>query len=300
MPKQSKAVMQSHKSKAASALVKAFETWTTPYDIEPEGVYGSIATIRSGQVTISSETLDVDIDVPFDDDMEANEAKIVIYNLSDNTLKQLKKDDEITVEAGYKGDTGVIFSGFISKIKTVFDGADKVTTINALDDIKERKVNLTFAAGKKASAILKTLLKKTKIPIAVFETRRNFIYTDSQTVDGDLMACIKKYADVCGISVFVSKGKIYARYIKKGDNLNFCVSSETGMIGSPSEFTEEKTVAGKTETIEGYEVDMLLQHRMCPAAIVDLKSRTASGQYRVCSGRHRFTSSEAVTSIKMY
>ena len=47
------------------ALVQAFEAWKEPYDIRPEGVFGSIAKIKSGDVTISSETLDIEFDVPF-------------------------------------------------------------------------------------------------------------------------------------------------------------------------------------------------------------------------------------------
>lgn len=297
----SKAVTQNGKSKLASALVKAIETWKTPYDIRPEGVFGSVATVRSGNVTISSKTLDVEFVVPFDDDMEPNEAEIVVYNLSDNTIKHLKKDAAISIEAGYEGDTGGLFSGYISKVKTDFHGADKVTTVYAMDDIKDHSIqSISFAAGTKASYILKTLLKKTGIPIAVFKPRRDHTYKDSQTVDGDLMQNIRKYAEVCGISVYVSKGKIYARYIKEGDNLNFNVSVDTGMIGSPSSFSEEITAEDFTETVNGYRVEMLLQHRMSAGAIVKLTSRSAKGTYRVCSGEHRFSPDEAVTIVKMY
>ena len=297
----SKAVLQSRESKAASALVKAFESWTEPIDIRPEGVFGSVATITTGQVTISSEMLDVEYVVPFDDDMEPNEAEITVYNLSDSTIKQLKKDAAISIVSGYKGDTGVLFSGYISKVKTTYSDADRATTIYALDDIKEHTVeSLSFEKNTSASYILKKLIARTGIPVAVFKVRRDHTYEHAQTVDGDLMQNIKKYADVCGISVYVSKGKIYARYIKEGDNLNFIVSVDTGMIGSPSPYTEEITAEDYTDVVDGFEVKMLLQHRMCAGAIVDLKSKFASGKYRVCSGEHRFSPNEATTSIKMY
>lgn len=297
----SRVVVKERSSKLRSALVKAVDAWTTPYDLEPDGVFGSIATVKSGQVTISSETLDVEFYVPFDDDMEPNEAEIVVYNLSDNTIKQLKKRAEISIDAGYKGDTGVLFKGFISKIETTYEGADKATTIYALDDIKDHSIeSMSFAAGTKASYILRTLIGMTGIPVAVFSIRRDHTYEDSQTVDGDLMESISQYAKVCGISVYVSKGKIYARYIKNGDNLNFTVSSDTGMIGYPSAYTEEVRAEDFVETVNGFNVEMLLQHRMCAAAIVALKSKAANGTYRVCSGEHRFSPSEATTKIKMY
>lgn len=297
----SRAVTKSWAERARSSLVKAVESWKEPFDIRPDGVFGSKAIIRTGDVTISSDKLDLEFTVPFDDDMEANEAQVIVYNLSDNTIKQLKKGAALSIEAGYEGDTGVLFRGYIHKVRTTPDGADRTTTITVKDDIKDHSIeSLSFKAGTKASYILKTLIGKTGIPVAVFNPRRDHTYKDSETVDGDLMQNIKKYAEVCGISVYVSKGQIYARYIKEGDNLNFVVSSETGMIGSPSEFTEEIKAEDFVDTVEGYEVEMLLQHRMCAGAIVSLKSKIASGSFRVCSGGHYFNESEAITKIKMY
>lgn len=297
----SRAMLQHHESRLTSALVKAFDAWKEPYDLRPEGVFGSVAIVRSGQVTICSETLDVEFTVPFDDDMEPNEAEIVVYNLSDHTLQQLKKGNEISIEAGYQGDTGVLFKGYISKVRTKHDEVDQVTTIYAMDDIKDHGIeSLSYAANTRASYILKDLIGRTGIPVAVFSPRRDHTYKDSQTVDGDLMENIKRYADVCGISVYVSKGKIYARHIKEGDNVRFVLSADTGMIGSPNLYEEEITAEDYTEIVDGYEVEMLLQHRMCAGAMVTLQSRHANGAYRVCSGEHRFSPSEAITVVKMY
>ena len=282
-------------------LIKAMDSWSAPFDIRPEGVFGSVAIIRTGGVTLNSDTLDVEYIVPFDDDMEPNEAEIIVYNLSDNTIEQLKKDAEISIESGYQGDTGVLFKGYISKVKTTHEGSDKVTTIKAMDDIKDHAIeSMSFAAGTKASTILKALIDKTGIPVAVFKPRRDHTYKDSQTVDGDLMQNIGKYAEVCGISVYVSKGEIYARFIKEGDDLNFEVSVDTGMIGSPSPYEEEIVAEDYTDIVNGYEVEMILQHRMKAGAIVKLTSKHASGTYRVCSGEHRFSIYEAITTAKMY
>ena len=173
MAENSKAVLQEGKMDTRSALVKAFESWKTPFDTKPDGVFGSVAVVKSGQVTVSSEKLDLEFTVPFDDDMEPNEAEITVYNLSDNTIKQLKKDASISIDAGYGDDTGVLFSGFISKIKTEYDGADKVTTIYAMDDIKDHTIaSIAFDEGTRASTILRKLIDKTGIPVAVFNPRR--------------------------------------------------------------------------------------------------------------------------------
>lgn len=300
----SKLIISNKKSRGHSRLIKATKDWSKSlksFSIEPEGVFGSVAIVKCGKVEIKSSELDLEFKVPFDDDMEANEAEITVYNLSKSTISKLKRKSVITIEAGYKDDTGIIFKGFINKVSTKYSGADKVTTIKCLDDMKKKKVaNLSFAKNTKASYILKTLIDKTGLPVAVFEARRNHTYKNEQTVDGDLMENIKKYAKVCGISVYVNKGKIYARHLKKGDNINFTVQARTGMIDYPEEYEEEITAEDFKETIKGYNITMLLQHRMTTGAIINLSSKVAKGKFRVRSGTHTFSASECTTQIKVF
>lgn len=285
-----------------SRMITAMKGWNDKFFTEnPTGVFGSVAIIRCNGAVIKSSELDLEFAIPFDDDMEANEAEIIIYNLSNTTKSRLKKGNSITVEAGFKGDTGVIFKGYIAKSKTVFEGVDRKTTLKCLDRVKTRTLKeVTFKKGTKASTILKYLLGKTNTPIAVFKVRRDYTYKDEQKVDGDLMENIKKYAEVCGISVYVNKGKIYARYLKVGDNINFTVSEATGMVGTPAEYEEEITAEKYKDTIKGYEIQTLLQHRFTTAAIVKLDSRNAKGKFRIRSGEHTFNSGEALTKIKVF
>lgn len=234
--------------------------------------------------------------------MEFNESEITIYNLNDTTISRLAKGKEISVTAGFKGDTGLIFTGYIDKRITNYDGVDRKTTLKCLDRVKKTELKeITYKAGTKASTILKDLLGKTGTQIEVFKIRYDFTYKDEQKVDGDLMENIKQYADVCGISVYVSKGKIYARYLKEGDNLNFTVKEDTGMIGVPTEYEEEFTAnENHKETIKGYEIETIMQHRFRAGGIVDLNSRMVNGKFRIRSGVHSFNVGEATSKIKVF
>ena len=121
-------------------------------------MFGRVAIIETWAVTIHSDNIDFELDIPFDDDLEANQAEINVYNLSKTTIKNIMVNKPITIKAGYQGDIGVVFSGYVSKVKTKRQGCDKVTTIYALDsmDLKERKLaDVTYAAGRTASYILK-------------------------------------------------------------------------------------------------------------------------------------------------
>lgn len=288
------------KSRLILAMTEGIDSLES-YEIKPNGVFGSEAKIVCGAVTLKSSDLDFEFTVKFDDDMEANDAEIVVYNLSQDTIKQLKNKAKISIEAGYKGDTGLVFSGYITKTKTKREGADKVTTIQCIDDIATHTISeITFAAGSKASYILKTLLGKTGTPIEVFKVRRDYTYKDEQKVDGDLMESIKRYSQVCGVSTFIKGGKIYCRHIKEGDNLYFELSENTGLIGTPEAFEEEITYEDQKEVINGYECECLLQHRFSAGSIAKLSSLEANGEYRVCSGEHRFNLDECISKIKMY
>lgn len=292
-------------NKHTSRLVKAAKGWSDSlksFDIKPEGMFGRVAIIETWAVTIHSDNIDFELDIPFDDDLEENEAEINIYNLSKTTIKNIMVNKPITIKAGYQGDMGVVFSGYVSKVKTKRQGCDKVTTIYALDsmDLKERKLaDVTYAAGRTASYILRDLINRTKLPIAVFEPKRDWTYKDEVTINSGLMDSIRKYSEVCGISTWINKGKVYAMPISKGTNSYFVLSADTGLIDSPEEFEEEITAEDYKDTIKGYKLKMLLQHRMTTGSVIKVKSLEVNGEYRVRSGKHTFTESEAYTEVEV-
>lgn len=290
---------------ARSKLVKAMQGWTGPLDsyiAEPDGMFGRVAVFRCDDVTIRSNDLDLEFTVNFDDDLEANEAEVIVYNLSTDTIQKLKYKAWMSIEAGYKDDTGVIFRGYIDSISTTFDGADKITKIKCFDDIlpmNKAVKSVTYKKNTKATYILRDLLDKVGLDIEVFNPRRDWTYKDETTVDGNLLENIKTYAEVCGISVYINQSKIYARHLWEGDNINFQVNEDTGMIGTPEFFTEESTAEDYTDIVNGYHVKMLLQHRMTTAALVTLNSRETVDTFRVRRGKHIFNESEAVTEIEV-
>lgn len=292
--------IKSGEDKHSSRLVKAVEDLTKQwYSQDPVGVFGAVATVNCGGVKISSADLDIEFTVPFDDNMEANEAELVVYNLTNDTISKFKRGSVCNISAGYGGDTGTIFSGFVDRVTTTYEGADKKTTIRCLDDITEHLAITKTYNGKDSKYILQDLIGQTGLDVAVFKERFVTTYETAQTVDGDLMENIRKYAQDCGISVYVNKNNVYARYIKDGDNISFTVSENTGLIGSPVAFEEEQQAEDFKETVNGFNIQMLLQHRITTAAIVQLKSMIASGTYRVRSGRHIFNQSEAITEIEV-
>lgn len=261
---------------------------------------------------VNNEQLKIKFNVPFDDNTEPNESTIDIYNLTNKTISAIKKNDKCTITAGYKGDIGIILNGRVSLVKTKNEGVDKVTTIYVLDseDLSERTIeSKSYSAGTSASNILKDLASKLKMPITVLKLPTDVKYSSGWTCEGAIVEEMSKIAKHCGAAVYINKGNLYVRPLTEGDNANFELSVETGLLGMPSEFTEDvelskedlqnmatqkgqskiKTV-GEKKVIEehGYNISSLLQHRITTASLITLKSRYASGSFRVRSGVHRY------------
>lgn len=300
--KESESLFSERAQDRISHMVKAMQGWETGLasnSAPPAGQFGRVVKIATGGLTLDN-SLDLEFSVPFDDDTEANEATVTVYNLAQNTIKKLKPNAEITITAGYGKDTGIIFAGVIAEVKTRWSGRDKVTTITAMDseDLKERDIeSISYNAGAKASTILKDLVGKLGLPIAKFSTKRDHSYTDAVTVQGGLMQNIKQYAEVCGVSAYINKRKVYVQHLTEGDNLGFTVNEDTGLIDSPEPFTEEVADEDYTDTINGVTFKMLLEHRITTASIIGLKSREFNGKYRVRSGKHTCTASDFITEV---
>lgn len=263
--------------------------------------FGFTAIIETPSVVINNNDFDFEFTIPFDDDMVANESEIIVYNLSNSTSNKFKIGNTLSITAGYNNDTGIILSGWISDVKTVMEGVDRITTVKVLDDIKYTSQLLeekTYSGGIKASQILKDLLDKLGLTIAVFNVSRDHIYENETKVDGSITENIKTYSDVCGVSTYIYKQQIYCRPITEGDNLHFTVNEKTGMIESPSPFQTEESSEEYTDTVTGYEVSMLLQHRIATAGIVNLSSVNYSGEFRISEGKHSFDGLSATTEFK--
>lgn len=305
-------IVSDNANKHRSRLITSLQTIKSAnYETKPDGVWGSTATIKCGDVTIRSSELDFEFDISFDDNLESDEGEITVYNLSNNTINQLKVDSSISIEAGYEGDTGIVFKGFITKVSTKRDNADKVTTIKIIDAIQDLSIDEGYTGT--PSVILKNLInefcRKKRLSTGLIKAERNTTGNDDNGVTaGDSLAtAIKTYSNACGVSTFIRNGTVYSCKINKISNdTTFNISEETGMIGSPSPFEEKSKVENYEnpeedfeDTIKGYDIEMLLQHRASVGAIVNLTSEQYSGKYYIKSGNHRFNESECITTIRV-
>lgn len=289
-----------------STMAIAPEGWEEQCKAEmpmPNGLFGQKIIVTCGGITLDSAELDMEFTVPFDDDEEPNEAKLIVYNLTANTISQFEWNSEISIMAGYGQDTGIIFSGRVSMVLTDRVGLDKRTTITAIDDVSLDNrdiISIAYKAGTTASYILKDLLGRMGLPIAVFKTTKDETYIYEMNVEGSIQDNIRKFADMCGTSVYIHNSKVYVRDSHDSEQGIFKIGSDTGMIESPEAFQEEVQRDGyQNETVTGYKVKMLLQNKIITASTVEIDSILVKGQFRVRGGEHTYNGKDFITEIEV-
>jgi hypothetical protein len=235
-----------------------------------------------------------------------NNSKIKIYNLSENTRKQVEiANNAVILKAGYSMDGGpkTIFVGIIRRSLTVKEGQDWITEIELDDGLlsyRDSKDSIAFDKGASGLAVLKFVASKFDLPVRPLPDVQDKSYPKGFSFVGRTRECMTNVCNYLGLEWSIQNQEI--QIIKKGGTLQskaFVISEETGMIESPA--LEAKTLSDKAagkrgitsdsagvikrrkETVDGeiqdrlevqgYKVKTLLNPLIEPGAIVQLKSR---------------------------
>lgn len=281
-------------------------------------------TFSSGSYTATysnegDDALEIRFEVPFDDDSKPNETKIEIYNLSKDSVSRIKRGVACTLQAGYKGDVGVIASGMITRALTRSEGVDKITTIYVLegDDFsrvkvtpktadpaekytsgskkgqsKTQKMQISFKANTKASIIINKLISVLGIKLAATpKLTRDKVYKKGYVVTGLILNNLEEVVRDCGSIIYYRRGRLVIRPLKEGFDERFRLEEGSGLLGSPEPFEDDSR--------KGYNVKCLLQHRVTVASIIEIRSKTANGTYRAIKGKHVATGSDFYTEFEV-
>lgn len=251
--------------------------------------------VIAGGKSFRSDDLDIEFDVPFDNDDEPDIANITIYNLSDSSINTMKKAQNVIVNAGYQGDTGTIFMGTLQKAVSRWEGIDKVTELTVGDGSQQwltKHVSKSYAKNVSASAILKDLTGMFGLELGTFQLSNDMTYPKGRVINAMLKDAVKQIVAESNSQFNISKGKIIIMPYGQGVQTGFLLQSDTGLIGSPEAFEKEED----NKTAKGYKIQMLLNHRITVNSIIQVKSRTANGTYRVVSGKH---TSDFITEVEV-
>ncbi|MCL2415788.1 MAG: hypothetical protein FWD01_03140 [Defluviitaleaceae bacterium] len=242
--------------------------------------------ILAGGKRFHSDELDIEFKIPFDNDEEPDIAKITIYNLSENSINSITKNQNIIINAGYKGDIGTLFMGTLQKAETKWSGVDKVSAFTIGDGAMQwltKKVSEAYCENITSAAILQDLTSRFGLELGRLQLVNNLTYPKGRVIDAMLKDAVKQVVKETESQFKISGGKIYIMPQNSGIQTGFLLNKNTGLIGSPEVF--EKEEGGKTK--KGFKITMLLNHRVTVNSIIQVESKTANGIYKILKGKHR-------------
>lgn len=252
--------------------------------------------------SLGENSLDIDLDINFSDEEEPDVSEITIYNLSDDSINQIRKDGYCIVNAGYKslGNKGNVLSGDIEEVNTTWQGLDKLTKIKVSDGAKtwrKARISKAYKENTKASFIMRDIINIMGYEIVEIKPKKDKTYKLGKTVNGYCADILKMLVKDTESKMFINKNRIVIREEAKGFDTGFVLSPETGLIGSPSlnkdntgdktgGVSSDKAKKENKEEKKTWEVKCLLNPKLETDSIIEVRSRVLSGRFRVIKGKH--------------
>ncbi|MBU5311464.1 hypothetical protein KQI38_05440 [Tissierella carlieri] len=248
--------------------------------------YRQKVELMAGGKSFNNEDFEIDFVVEFGNSSEPNISKVMIYNLSDQTIAAIRAKAYIIMNCGYGMSVGNILTGKVDKAETYWEEVDKVTEIYVGDGSFEwnfKRINKTYASGSTSKLIVSDLASQLGLEIAELNLEKDITFPRGRSVSGATQYELRKLVSETGSRVFIDKGKLYIRPKNKGTVTGFVLNVDTGLIESPQKITEEDK---KGNSINKYNVRCLLNHKITTDSILVIESKTANGKFRVVKGRH--------------
>lgn len=235
-----------------------------------------------GNVNASDDALHISFSIEKCDSESPNNAKVQIWNLSDENIKVVEsKKSIVELKAGYESNSALILVGDIVSVITTLDGADRMTEIEVVDGLiklKETNISLSFNGKINCEEIYQKIADLMGISI-VFAKELTFkVLPNGFSYVGKAKNALQKIAKACGHKWTIHNGVLQitipgGAITKKGYVLN----QETGLIGIPKKIS----IGSGDEMKQGWEVEYFLNGAIGINDIVQVNSSKMNGYFRV-------------------
>lgn len=190
-----------------------------------------------------------------------NNSTVKIYNLNRDSRKLIETPNNIVIlRAGYVQDSGAvqIFTGSVRRALTSREGVDWVTDIELDDGLlayRDSKVSISFPPATSGITVLSNVASRFALPVKTLPNDiTNKQYPNGFSFVGRVRDAMSKVCEYLDLEWSIQNQEI--QVIKKSGTLKntaILISSESGMIGSPS--LEAKTMTDKDAAKRGINTD---------------------------------------------
>lgn len=251
-----------------------------------------------------------------------NKCTVKVYNLSSESRALVESPNAVLIlKAGYDDGTSsaegaiVIFTGTVIRSLTTSQNGDFITEFELADgflEFRDSKVSASFPIGTSGLTVLKHFASQLNVPVRQIPQFDDKAYPSGFSFSGRVRDGMNKVCKFLGLEWSIQNRELQIVAVGRTANKKaIYISSETGMIGSPSR--EEKTISdklaherglangqgvykresigsnGKPKTtfdILGYKVKILLNPNAEPGGYAKLKSAGVDSFFRIESVDH--------------
>lgn len=232
----------------------------------------SVTIGKPGEKGLIYRDLKVVFEVEKSSAVQANKAKIAIYNLNNDSRKKFVKGFIIRLDAGYEGLLETLYIGDVFKVTHERKGPDIVSTFECLGgkQLVSAHFDASYPAGTAAVVIIKDLARALKVNIGTVIGIQNLTYGSGFVASGSVKTVLTKILEKQKLEWSIQNGALQIIPIKNHTGESAVVlSKNTGMIGIPSEGTDSITV------------ESLLNPKLVPGRVIQLISATINGFFKI-------------------
>lgn len=261
-----------------------------------------------GVLKLYSYAYEIHFDSEFTSDPTPSQTTIDIYNLNQTTINRFKKDQQVTLTAGFGDDMGVVTNGKIRYIHPpISDGGDNMLELvcfegtdyskdkreftDETEKLKSNQIQISFTSGVSARYVLETLSRRSNIAVQIVSLKNNKNYDEAYSASGKPIDCLQEVAEYAESKLYYRRGNLIVRDVKAGYDESFNLNAKTGLLEYPAREEDDD--------FEGYSVRSIFNHRFATASIIDLGSRYVKGRFRVISGGHTYDGVSAETNMEV-
>lgn len=260
-------------------------------------------SLQVGALLITSDQLDIEFEIKGSNTSDSNTAEISVFNLSKKTRAAIKPDQVVLLRAGYIGDIGIVFSGYVKTTSELRDQGDLKTKLTVLmKEYASGRAPTKYPKDALVKCIVEAAFADSQIPAQCTDGCQGFTldaeYTSELSAAADLEYCAKL---INGSEKAHKTAKYYVEaaggyfvpidYVRGSESV--VLSPETGLI----ETMPEDPGDGKyTRSIRcGF------NHRIGTDSFITLKSldSRAAGMYKVVEYTHKLEGTEFETECKV-
>lgn len=221
------------------------------------------------------------------DTESSNTAKVSVWNLNDEHLAELNKDDCVVVlKAGYGTVMPLIFTGVVTFAQTKTDGSDVMTEIELVDnrvEVRDTYVSVCYSGTVNSKTLIQDTANQMGVTVSFSYNAEFKDIPNGFSYVGPAATVLTKACDTSGLVWTINNGVLQVK--KPRDTMSrevYELSAETGLIGIPTRVQISDSNGSET-TQYGWDVEFLMNAAITIDDYVYLNSRLVKGYFRVYS-----------------